>query len=271
MRTSTFAIAFTATALASGCSGDQLFAAMCPVIGISCPGFGEPPEDADSCWPTACDHFCENGQCVDCLEDQDCDGGICDEGRCLDCIDDGDCDGGRICTLSGCAPPECAVDADCGPFAICSWGICEDALCFDGLASPSCVEREWLCGNDSRCDAPDSVTGCGTGDTFVAGSPLLTAGELARRPELDAVCGAGDFAVSVQFQQAAGPIPEAITAFADGVGARSSTPLVGGLAGDLSTTACFPPEAADAARGHFFVTARGGLTSNTVCGDISAP
>lgn len=107
----------------------------------------------------ACDG--RTNTCVECLDDDDCDGRCWRSGfgedppQCVECLDDDDCDGRckRVSLGEGAAAcVECLEDADCPtPGNTCDLGLNVCAAC---VSNASCTGRA-----TSRCDA-GSCTGC---------------------------------------------------------------------------------------------------------------
>jgi selenocysteine lyase/cysteine desulfurase len=57
-------------------------------------------DDPPACAGVVCfeGERCVEGECLECLEDDECGAGACEEGRCVDCLDDGDCGVDFLCS-----------------------------------------------------------------------------------------------------------------------------------------------------------------------------
>lgn len=141
---------------------------------------------------TSCDSgFCDaEGDCVECLEQGDCDGELCVFGQCVPatCVDnalstgetDIDC-GGQDCPPCG-VGDDCLIHSDCQSL-VCSItdpGTCQAPTCSDGVHN----------GNESDIDCGGGCTGCETGE--MCGSPgdcasFVCAGLICSEPS----CGDG--------------------------------------------------------------------------------
>jgi hypothetical protein len=83
-----------------------------------------------------CQLRCEDERCVpdtSCEDDADCralGSNICDDGRCVECLEDDDCDeeGGEECIRSRCQKP-CTEDEECPFFHQCQNGECVETGC----------------------------------------------------------------------------------------------------------------------------------------------
>ncbi len=87
---------------------------------------------------------CENFNCIDCRVAQDCpanscNGGpcLCVENTCVGCEVDADCGEGNFCIENGCR--DCRDDADCGEGTVCGDGFCVEC------------REDAECGEDGRC------------------------------------------------------------------------------------------------------------------------
>lgn len=104
----------------------------------------------------ACDTgFCSEDQvpvCLQCFQDAHCpnDEPWCktEMAECVECLDDGQCDDGNECTLDGCDNDVCSHDLRVG-YACQAGGFCSDEapVCVECVTSFNCPEEQSLCSN----------------------------------------------------------------------------------------------------------------------------
>jgi hypothetical protein len=118
----------------------------------------DPPDDQDGCGSGGCgEGVCDEdtGECVGCLDDDNCPSGkYCHPTKqlCVSCLDSEQCDKG-VCDYSTNFCVECVTDADC------TSGHCDETIHI-------CLN----CGSDSECDDgnPCTVNSCANGQCLVA-------------------------------------------------------------------------------------------------------
>ncbi len=112
-----------------------------------------------------CNFVCEANRCESrCADDADCGAGFCQGGQCVQCMADEDCGEGFLCRRGLCLEP-CADDLACPLFHACVDGECApsgcqsdrecvaalrhvEARCVDGACAAPCV-------TDADCDERD--------------------------------------------------------------------------------------------------------------------
>lgn len=112
----------------------------------------------DPCSTGVCDGEAVDPECVNCLEDEDCDVGApncdTDTNLCQGCVTDGDCDDSNECTIDACDATTCIYDAVAEGVA-CAGGVCDGAS--NGAVCVECVETDDCTGADPVCDTDNDI------------------------------------------------------------------------------------------------------------------
>lgn len=105
----------------------------CPIKEPECrEGFCQPCTSDGACEGRGRCDFLGSGQCVECLQDVDCPGGLeCEDKRCIECRSDEECGSGSCGEDGRCNPPQACSSGECPPGFVCHpsqevcWRSCE--------------------------------------------------------------------------------------------------------------------------------------------------